>query len=106
MYIVKVDIKDTSDELNYKDTYTILLEDANRKRHTIKVDIPKFMDDRFLYIGGNKKIIKHQNFLLPIVKTSPSSVQIVSNYSKMTVTRNDNKSTSSVERLKNLLQKM
>ena len=105
MYILKVDIKDTSDELNYKDTYTILLEDANRKRHTIKVDIPKFMDDRFLYIGGNKKIIKHQNFLLPIVKTSPSSVQIVSNYSKMTVTRNDNKSTSSVERLKKLIAK-
>ena len=105
MYILKVDIKDTSDELNYKDTYTILLEDSNRKRHTIKVDIPKFMDDRFLYIGGNKKIIKHQNFLLPIVKTSPSSVQIVSNYSKMTVTRNDNKSTSSVERLKKLISK-
>lgn len=105
MFIRDIQIKDTSDELNYKDTYTIYLEDANRKRHTIKVDIPKFIDDRFLYIGGNKKIIKHQSFYLPVVKIKPNMVQIVTNYSKMTIERVDNKSISSVERLKKLIPK-
>ena len=105
MFIRDIQIKDTSDELNYKDTYTIYLEDANRKRHTVKVDIPKFIDDRFLYIGGNKKIIKHQSFYLPVVKIKPNMVQIVTNYSKMTIERVDNKSISSVERLKKLIPK-
>ena len=50
MYVRNIEVKDTSNELNYKDTYTIQLEDANRKRHTIKVDIPKFLDDHFLYL--------------------------------------------------------
>lgn len=104
MYIRKIEVKDTSDELNYKETYTIYLEDGNRKRHTVTVDIPKLLDGHFIYIGGNKKIIKHQNFLLPIVKISPDSVQIVTNYSKLTLNRIDNKSTSGVERLKKLIR--
>lgn len=103
MFVRDIKIEDTSDELNYKDTYTILLEDSNRKRHTIKVDIPKFIDDRFLYIGGNKKIIKHQSFYLPVVKIASDMVQIVTNYSKMTIQRVENKSISSIERLKKLV---
>lgn len=103
MFIRDIQIKDSSDELNYKDTYTILLEDGNRKRHTIKVDIPKFVDDRFLYIGGNKKVIKHQSFYLPVVKIASDMVQIVTNYSKMTIQRVENKSTSSIERMKKLV---
>lgn len=105
MYVRKVEVEDTSDELNYKDTYTVYLEDANRKRHTIKVDIPKFIDDKFLYIGGNKKIIKKQNFLYPVVKTNSDTVQIVTNYNKMFIRRVGTKSISSIERLKILLKK-
>lgn len=104
MFVRDIKVEDTSDELNYKDTYTILLEDGNRKRHTVKVDIPKFIDDRFLYIGGNKKIIKHQNFLLPVVKIAPDMVQIVTNYSKMSIQRVENKSTSAIERLKKVIK--
>lgn len=103
MYILNVDVQDTSNELNYKDTYTIKFEDANRNRHTVKVDIPKFIDDKFLYLGGNKKIIKHQNFQLPVVKVTDSRVQIVTNYSKMEVERVDNKSISYIERMKKLV---
>lgn len=103
MFVRDIQIKDSSDELNYKDTYTILLEDGNRKRHTVKVDIPKFVDDRFLYIGGNKKVIKHQSFFLPVVKIASDMVQIVTNYSKMTIQRVENKSISSIERLKKLV---
>ena len=103
MFVRDIQIKDTSNELNYKDTYTILLEDGNRKRHTIKVDIPKFIDDKFLFIGENRKVIKYQNFFLPVVKISPNLVQVVTNYSKMTIERVENKSVSGVERLKKLV---
>lgn len=105
IFIRDIKVEDTSDELNYKDTYTLYLEDGNRKRQTVKVDIPKFIDDKFLYIGGNKKIIKHQNFYFPVVKISPNMVQVVSNYSKMTIERVENKSISAIERLKKLVSK-
>ena len=104
MYVRDIKIQDSSDELNYKDTYTVSLEDANRQRHTIKVDIPKFLEDKFLYLGGNKKLIKKQNFLFPVVKVGPDTVQIVTNYNKMFIQRFDTKSVSSVERLRKLLK--
>ena len=104
MYVRDIKIQDSSDELNYKDTYTIYLEDANRQRHTVKVDIPKFIEDKFLYLGGNKKLIKKQNFLFPVVKVGPDTVQIVTNYNKMFIQRFDTKSVSSVERLRKLLK--
>lgn len=106
MYVRDIKVEDTSDELNYKDTYTILLEDSNRKRHTIKVDIPKFIEDKFLYIGGNKKLIKKQNLLYPVVKTSADEVQITTNYNKMFIQRIGTKSISSIERLKSTIKKM
>ena len=104
MYVRDIKVVDTSDELNYKETWTIYLEDANRQRHTVKVDIPKFYEDKFLYLGGNKKIIKKQNFLYPVVKTGPDTVQIVTNYNKMFIRRVDTKSVSSVERLKRMMK--
>ena len=103
MFLRDVKVTDTSDELNYKDTYTFYFEDANRQRSTVKVDIPKFVDDKFLYLGGNKKTIKKQEFLYPVVKTSEDTVQIVTNYNKMFIRRVDTKSVSSVERLKKLI---
>ncbi len=103
MFIRDIKVEDTSDELNYKETYTIFLEDGNRKRHTVKVDIPKFIDDKFLYIGGNKKVIKHQSFYLPIVKIAPNKVEIVTNYSKMTIERVENASDSSIERMRKII---
>lgn len=104
MYVRDIKVEDTSDELNYKETYTIYLEDANRQRHTVKVDIPKFIDNRFMYIGGNKKIIKKQNFMYPVVKTGPDTVQIVTNYNKMFIRRTDTKSLGSLTRLEKLVR--
>lgn len=104
MSIIKIDVKDTSDELNYKDTYTVVLEDVNRQRHTITVDIPKFIDNKFLWIGGSKKLILKQNFLLPVVKSGPDEVQIVTNYNKMFIRRIGTKSTSSVERIMKMMK--
>lgn len=105
LYIRDVKIKDSSDELNYKETWTIYLEDENRQRHTIKVDIPKWLDNKFLWLGGNRKIIKNQNFFLPIVKIAPDTVLIVSNYNKMTITRIDSKALRGVAVIDKLLAK-
>ena len=103
MTVIKVDVKDTSNELNYKETYTVVLEDVNRQRHTITVDIPKFIDDRFMWLGGSKKIILNQEFLMPVVKSGPDEVQIVTNRNKMFIQRIGTKSISSLERLNKLV---
>lgn len=99
MHVIDMQVTDTSNELNYKETWRVVLEDVNRTRHTITVDIPKFIDDKFMYLGGNKKTITKQNFFYPVVKTGPDTVQIVTNYNKMFIRRLGTKSFSNVERL-------
>lgn len=103
MYITDINIEDTSDELNLKETWTIKFEDANRQRHTIKVDLPIFIDDKFMYLSGNKKIIIKQQIMKPIVKTNADTVQIVTNYNKMFVRRIGDKVSEVVEQLKKYL---
>lgn len=104
MFIRDIQVEDTSDELNYKETWTVKLEDENRKRHTIKVDIPKFIEDRFLWLGGNRKCIKNQNFFLPLVKINEDTVLIVSNYNKLTIKRIDTKSLKGISILEKLIE--
>lgn len=87
MFIRNIEVADSSTVTDLKETWTIYLEDENRNRHTIKVDIPKFYDKNFLWLGGNTKIIKNQLFYLPLVKIAEDTVMIVSNYNKMTITR-------------------
>lgn len=103
VYIRNIKCEDSSDELNYKETYTIDLEDANRVRHSLKFDMPKFIDDKFMYLGGNKKIINKQLFMKPITKTGPDEVQICSNYKKIFVKRYGAKVSSKIEKLKKAL---
>ena len=102
-YVKNIKVEETSNELNYKETWHIQLEDELKQQHSITVDIPKFLDDKFLYLGGNKKIINKQNFLYPVVKTAPDTVQIVTNYNKMFIRRVGTKSISSVERMMKLI---
>lgn len=104
-YITNIDIKDTSDSLNLKETWTVNLIDENKKRHTIKVDIPKFQNDRFMLIRGNKYIILKQNFYNPLVKDTPDTVIMTTNYNKITIDRKATKSISTVERIFSLIKK-
>lgn len=99
-YVVSFDIKDSSDELNYKDTYHVVLEDENRVRHSLTFDVPKFVDDKFLYINGNKKIITKQLVMKPISKTAPDTVQICSNYNKIFIYRYGPKLSPKLEKFK------
>ena len=103
VYVRDIKIEDTSNELNYKETWHVTLEDEKGQRHTVTVDIPKFLENKFMYLGGNKKIINRQNFLYPVVKTAHDTVQIVTNYNKMFIRRLGTKSIATVERLMKLI---
>lgn len=103
MYIRNVEVVDSSDEFNYKDTWIIELEDANRVRHKVKVDLPKFIDGEYMYLNGNKKQILNQLMNKPVVKTGPDKVMVTGNYSKITVYRKGNKITKTMEKLKKFL---
>ena len=100
VYVKDIQIKDSSNELNYKDTYTIKLEDENRVQHSITVDIPKFIDDKFLYLNGNKKIIIKQEYLKPIVKTGPDKAQVCTAYNKIFINRVGSKMSPKLEKVK------
>ena len=83
VYIRNVDVKDSSDAMNLKETWTITLEGEDRVRHTVSVDLPKVYDNNYLYLGGNKKQFVNQQILKPLVKIAPDVVQVCSNYNKI-----------------------
>lgn len=110
-YIKDIKVKDTSDPLNYKDTWTVKMYAPTDKPNgkpeeiTINVDIPKFINDKFMLINGNKYIILNQNFYNPLVKDTPDTVIITTNYNKITVSRKDTRSLNVVERIFSLSRK-
>lgn len=101
--VTGVKIEDTSTEMVYQDTYTIEFEDENRRRHTVKVNIPKLVDDKFLIINGKKRVIEKQLVGLPVIKTGPDEVQIVTNYNKLWLTRIGTRFNPNMERFKKIL---
>lgn len=103
VFVRDIKKEDSSDELNFKSTYTIQYEDVNRVRHNVKVDMPEFIDDKFLYLNGNKKMIVKQLFMKPIVKVGPNEVQICSNYNKIFMRRHGAKLSSKVEKFRKTL---
>ena len=104
-YITNIDIKDTSNTMDYKDTWTVSLKDETGTKHTIKVDIPKFIDNKFMRIQGTKYMILKQNFYNPLVKDTPDVVILTTNFNKITISRKSTKSFSTIERLFSLVKK-
>ena len=101
--IIDIKTEDTSDSLTMKETYTITIEDTNRKRHTLKFDLPLLIDDKYMYVNGNKKTMAAQFYPYPLVKIGKDSIQIVTNYQKITVTRTGSRFNKNSEKLKKLL---
>lgn len=104
-YITNIDVKDTSTAMDLKETWTVSLVDDDKRKYTIKVDIPKFLDDRFMLIDGTKYIILKQNFYNPLVKDTPNTVIITANYNKITVDRKATKSLATIEKIFSLIRK-
>lgn len=78
---------DTSTPLTQKHTYVYSLQDENGKRMSVRFDVPRIIDDNYVFVNGSRKIIQHQLVLKPIVKTKEDTVQIVTAYSKIFITR-------------------
>ena len=103
--IVNIDVKDTSDELTLKETYTVTLEDENRKRHTLKFSLPKFIDDEFIYVNGSKKIIQNQIFGFPVIKVGPDEVKVITNYNRVFIYRSGGKITKNYDKFRKVMEK-
>lgn len=82
---VKKDDTSTSEDHIY--TYTVNCEDSFGSRFTLKFDMPKFRNDRFMKLKGNEKTLNGQLLLLPIIKTDEDTVQIVTSYKKIFIRR-------------------
>ena len=84
--IRKLDIKDNSTSEDRLDLYSCQCEDTFGQRFTLKLDIPKEKDNRFL-LRGNDKAIKTQLLNMPILKTDLDTCQCISNYQKIMISR-------------------
>lgn len=107
--IIDINKEDNSTSEDYIETWEVKFEDANGKRHTVKLDVPKFINGRFMKLRGNLKTIQGQLILLPIIKTDEDTAQIVTNYNKIFVRRvnpsNGTKSTPDVSKITKILEK-
>lgn len=82
--VVRMDVEDTSNSENFINTWTVVFEDVNGTRFTMKFDVPKFVEGtRFMRLRGNDKTINGQLMNIPVVKTDQDTCQITSNYNKI-----------------------
>jgi len=82
-----ITVTDTSTAEDWIYTYNVQCEDGLGQRYSLKFDIPKFKDNKFMLLRGNEKTINGQLVQIPIMKTDEDTVQIVSNYNKIFVRR-------------------
>lgn len=87
MILTKLEEEDASDNLNRVYRYKVQFEDTNRKRHSFSFLLPKFYQDRYIFLNENKKDITHQLISFPIVKTGADIGQITTGYNKVFVER-------------------
>lgn len=85
--IIDINKEDTSTTEDHVYTYTVKCEDSFGSRFTLKFDIPKFRNDRFMKLKGNEKTLNGQLLLLPVIKTDEDTVQIVTSYKKIFIRR-------------------
>lgn len=82
-----ISIDDTSNSEDMIYTYTVNMEDVTGNRFTIKFDIPKLKDYKFTRLRGNDKTFNGQLTQIPVSKTDEDTVQVVSNYKKIFISR-------------------
>lgn len=87
MIVDSISYEDSDNDVDEKRTLSVRYKTDDNKMASFQVDVPKIVDNRYLYLGGNKKVIKKQLIRLPIVKTKSDRVEITTNYQKMTIER-------------------
>ena len=83
--------EDTSDDFTLKDTINVKYKTNENKTLSFSLDIPKVFNGHYLKIKGNNYIIEKQLIRLPIVKTKENTVEITTNFNKITITRTNGK---------------
>lgn len=93
-----IDVKDNSTSEDYIDLWSIECEDYKGTRFTLKLDIPKFINDKFLKLRGNEKVLMIQSSMIPIMKSDEDTCQIigVGGYNKIFIYRYGSRSGQSV----------
>ena len=100
IFVTSKEEVDSSTQLDLKKTVTYHLEDEWGGKHTITVDVPIVIEDKYIYHNGQKLLLGHQQIMMPIVKANPTDVHIVTWYNKLILRReglNDTR-TSAVKR--------
>ena len=87
LVLISLKKEDTSTAIDKLITYNAVFEDEKGTRHTLTFDIPKFVDEKFIYINGSPKLFINQIIPLPVTKVSPEEVQVSSNYNKIFIRR-------------------
>ncbi len=87
VFIASKTEEDTSDQMNLKRTLTYDLVDEFGDHHKLVFDVPIIVDNNYIYLNGTRSLLSHQQFFIPIVKTKPDTVQIITFYNKATLTR-------------------
>lgn len=90
LIIVGFEKKDVSDQFNKVERYRFELKDKTGKSHNITFKMPIIDEDGFMYLNGNKKLLKKQWILKPVTKTAPDDVYVMSNYNKVHIFRSGN----------------
>jgi hypothetical protein len=104
VFVQKIDREDTSDEMTIKETLTFEIVDSKNSKHTFKVDVPKVIDGNFVHINGSKKQIVKQLIPLPVVKVGEGEVKVTTNYNRLFVTRQGQKTSRHAVQLRKYLQ--
>ena len=89
--VTDIRYEDTSDDLNEKETLHVKYKTDDNQALSFAIDIPKIVDDHYIYVNGNKFTIAKQLLRLPIVKTKSDRVEITTSYQKMTIERSGSK---------------
>jgi hypothetical protein len=84
-------LEDSSDDFKKVNTLRVAFKTDEGKILRFSLDIPKIVDKRYFYLGGNKKMMTKQLIRLPIVKTKSDRVEITTNFNKVTVERTNGK---------------
>ena len=103
LHITDMKKEDTSDQFNYRESYTVKFEDDNQKRHTLHFDLPKVNDQGVIKINGNEKVLRKQMIFLPVVKNSPTTVWLTSYLNRTVLERYGNVNNRSTHILKKLI---
>ena len=103
LFVKNIKAENTSDMFTKKMTYEIQFQDETRNIHNFKINYPILKDGKYMIVGGGRKLILKQLFLLPIIKTKPDTVQITTNYNKLFIYRFGDKLSDGTESIKKLL---